>query len=468
MKFILPAQVRIHGVTPQIVNVNKDADMNNRSRSILAMACALVITGACKSLSIAVTAVPTEAIPLPTASAAAPPAFINDTTPSPTDISIPPNDAPSPTLTGPFIQHFAVGDQIDITSIQMITASHGWAVGGQDEKSDHVFTTQDGGATWRDVTPPEPVSNSDSDISALGFFRDTTAAWVIYGAPYGSPLDISAIRIWRTADAGATWEYSSAPAPERMEAFVPNFLTFADAQHGWLMAILGAGMMHQYVAIYSTVDGGVTWNKILDPSSDADIQSFPKTGLVFSDAQNGWLTRDAQGVEDSPHVFRTVDGGAAWSRIDLPTPTDKPTLFADYACGTYAPNLFPSGILVVAMKCMDKASYQKQLNFQYVSNDNGQTWTALALPADYEIGDWSSLYYFDANNGFAFGRNIYQTSDGGKTWTFVRQVNWDGQFTFINQTVGWAVARADSNIALVSTTNGGANWNIVKPFVVAP
>jgi photosystem II stability/assembly factor-like uncharacterized protein len=232
------------------------------------------------------------------------------------------------------------------------------------------------------------------------------------------------------------------------------------------MVYLGAGMMHNYVAIFATNDGGATWTDILDPFTDGGIQSFPKTDMVFMDAKTGWLTRDGNGVDPIPHVFRTTDGGVTWNRLDLSAPIQMPNLFTDYACGTYTANRFSPTSAIFAMKCEDMATFQKQLNFQYATTDGGQTWQILPLPAGYSISAINDgLLYFDPSYGFALGRNIYQTTDGGQTWTLIKQVNWDGQFSFVSMNLGWAVARNEGEIALVRTNNGGAKWEIVNPFV---
>ena len=55
--------------------------------------------------------------------------------------------------------------------------------------------------------------------------------------------------------------------------------------------------------------------------------------------------------------------------------------------------------------------------------------------------------------------------DGGRSWDFVKTVQWDGQFSFVSDQVGWAVARQGEALALVSTTNGGRTWNLLKPSI---
>ena len=56
-----------------------------------------------------------------------------------------------------------------------------------------------------------------------------------------------------------------------------------------------------------------------------------------------------------------------------------------------------------------------------------------------------------AERGWALGRDIYRTVDGGATWSFVHAVTWDGQFSFVDDQHGWAVARNEQEIALVRT-----------------
>ncbi len=404
-------------------------------------------------------------LPLAKPTATQPPVIVPSNTPAAQEIP-PTVAAPTPALSGPAIQHLVGGDSISISYVHMADTSRGWAIGGESGASDHVFRTQDAGQTWSDVTPPEPAPPAGESVAALGFFKDASSGWVIYG-PGGMGVIPPFVFIWYTHDGGVTWQYSAADTSASFEFFVPMYLTFVGEQNGWLMAAVGAGMMKQNVVIFSTSDGGATWTKILDPFGDNGIQSFPKTGLVFADAQNGWLTRDANGVDSIPHVFRTTDAGVTWNRLDLPAPSDKPNLFTDYACGTYTPNVFAPASIVVAMKCLDVATYQKQLNFQYATTDGGAAWQILLLPAGYSMGAVNDgLLYFDLNYGFALGRSIFQTTDGGKNWTLIKQVNWDGQFSFINMNTGWAVARSDSDIAFVSTTTGCAKWALINPYIV--
>jgi len=95
----------------------------------------------------------------------------------------------------------------------------------------------------------------------------------------------------------------------------------------------------------------------------------------------------------------------------------------------------------------------------YTTLDGGETWTSNPFPGD-------SLAFIDADLGWGLGRDVYMTEDGGQTWVHVKAVSWDGQFSFIDDQLGWAVARLGDETALVKTVDGGLTWAQLTPRVV--
>jgi photosystem II stability/assembly factor-like uncharacterized protein len=59
---------------------------------------------------------------------------------------------------------------------------------------------------------------------------------------------------------------------------------------------------------------------------------------------------------------------------------------------------------------------------------------------------------------------MYETRDGGETWELIKTVSWDGQFSFIDEQNGWAIARNQDEIALVRTEDGGRTWSQLDPI----
>jgi len=408
----------------------------------------------------AATAVPPTATEVPPTVTPVPPTA---TSVPPTATAVPPTAVPTATGVPPLAT--PVGKAIDITYIHMADLSTGWGIGGKNKASDHVYRTKDGGQTWRDVTPAHPAV--PAGVEFLGYFKDANTGWVVFGPAFGAAIPAN-IHVWSTFDGGATWAAGPvSTAASSGESFSPSLLTFADKKHGWLMVVLGAGMMHQYVALYGTSDGGLTWNTLISPSlNDGGIQSFPKTGMGFADALNGWLTRDGEGVDMTPHVFKTADGGASWQRIDLPTPAGKPNFFTNYVCGSYSPNVFSAKAVTVALKCLDAVNYKTERDYVYSTTDGGSTWKAYALPDTYIMGE--GLLFLDANIGVALGKKIFKTDDGGKTWIYAGDVSWVGQFSYVDISHAWAVARNPDTgeIALVKTSNTAGPWKMLYPVMV--
>ncbi len=383
-----------------------------------------------------------------------------------TEPSVPTEVSPT-TIQGPVIARLTPSRGFDLGYVHMLDAKQGWGTGGLSQAQDHVFRTQTGGQTWSDVTPPQPIPNDGTALAALGFFQDSSHAWVAYGPANPGPAP-DGIRVWFTDNGGSTWSYGVVDATGvSAEVFLPLYLDFPDSEHGRLLVLLGGGMNHAYSAVFATDDGGKTWRDILDPSTDNDIQSFEKTGMFFEDAQTGWLTRDAQGVDSTPHIIETKDGGVSWRRIDLPAPSTTSNWFDDHACGTYAPIAFSTQAVLVLAKCVDTATFKLEQDYLYSTSDSGQTWQSAAMPSGFTVADppAGGLFFTTNQTGMALGRRIYRTDDGGTTWSSGKQVDWEGQFSFVDLNTGWAVARNAGQIAFVRTSDGGQSWQEIHPVV---
>lgn len=337
-----------------------------------------------------------------------------------------------------------------ITYLHRTSLTEGWAIGGDGDLSDRILRTDDGGDTWQDVTPPEPEATSDEPPkSASAYFLNSDLAWVTYTGQ---------TTVWATSDAGASWQSGQTKYPGTLASMI----SFADPTHGWLMRSLELGVGHEYVSLSRTTNGGVTWEGLVDPYTSADLQSCGKTAMVFFDERTGWVTYDCGGLYAIPFLDWTVDGGSTWHTVELPPPAGKPDLFdASLACDTDGPALFSpiSGALVVT--CRRSGEPAESDVFLYTTRDQGLNWLASPYPG-------GRLHMFNVDEGLALGREIYRTRDGGKSWTKIKTVEWDGQFSFVDDTAGWAVARSGDEIALVATTDGGRSWRQLAPIVAAP
>ena len=355
----------------------------------------------------------------------------------------------------------------------MIHESIGWAIGGEQDPGDRLLRTRDGGLTWQDISPP--YLSADETVPGKiknAFFLDSTSAWVaVYYLPQSDPPEgfQQYLAIWRTKNGGLNWAvsdpielYIALLGPVESQIFdpsLPPLMQFLSADHGWiLIRDSRPGMLKYFAWMYTTSDGGQQWKKVFDPESDL-LQMGIKTGMNFIDDETGWSTTELEPV-GVPFFRHTSDGGSNWTEFWLPPPEFDPDLveYPSWCGNQHSPHLFSptSGMLVV--DCMIPEETVQPADILYITADSGRNWRANPYPG-------GVLQMLNPRVGWALSRDIYQTIDGGLTWEKIKTVNWDGQFDFVNEQTGFAVARSESRVALVRTFNAGRTWEILKPVL---
>ncbi len=142
------------------------------------------------------------------------------------------------------------------------------------------------------------------------------------------------------------------------------------------------------------------------PSSSINAPIVASPGLAFIhmvDEKNGW------GITDTK-VVRTDDGGVTWYDV---TPPNPPPL--GYSARAEFLDEMHGWVLVADTSNPNAGTL-------YRTSDGGVSWTPLSVP--FGSGE---LHFVDPNNGWAMadlgagagsmGIAIFQTTDGGQTWT---------------------------------------------------
>jgi len=445
-----------------------------KGNEIFKLTLGLAVSGVLISCGVAPTAIPTS---VPTAEPVLPTEGLSTATLAPTTVE--PSQTPSPAETATETEqptgtlviptaapaaspHFKNGEKLRLDYIHMVSTTDGWGISGR-----YVLTTADGGKSWREVTPPEPIQ-AGAKARAFGVFPDRQRAWILYGvnspdSPYPSYQIDPEASVWTTNDGGQTWR-PSAPLSHDVNA-EDMWAEFAalNGSNGWMLlrgVYVGAGT-HYVADFFQTSDGSATWNLI-----QGDF-NWDYTGIVFTDQKNGWLTWQTTGAyAPAPPAYAvTGDGGLNWDFRELPPPNDQPDLFDKYDyCEPYQPNLLSVESVRLLVACFDFYSPpHHHVSYLYSSEDAGQNWTIDPLPAKVNASN-DTLIFFDKQNSLLLGRDMYQSDDGGRTWSLIKTVNWDGQFSFVDDQNGWAIATNDNHeAALVQTTNGGKNWSQINP-----
>ncbi len=171
--------------------------------------------------------------------------------------------------------------------------------------------------TDRPDAPPDPPTTTAQSIESTALFIgisivDEATAWISgTGGQYA-----------RTTDGGRQWRAGRVPGADSLQF---RDVHAFNAQSALLMSI-GNGDQSR---IYKTTDAGATWDRVFtneDPEGFFDCMDFwdDSTGLAFSDSFDGAF-----------YLIKTTDGGASWGRIPpdvLPAPLPGEGSFA--ASGT--------------------------------------------------------------------------------------------------------------------------------------
>jgi photosystem II stability/assembly factor-like uncharacterized protein len=213
--------------------------------------------------------------------------------------------------------------------------------------------------------------------------------------------------VWKSTNGGSSWSPLGDLLPNlavsslAIHPLTPNVL-YAGTGEGFfnLDGVRGAG-------IFKTVDGGATWSR-LAATNTADF--FYVNDIVISAARNMVYAATAKGV------FRSANGGATWTKIystsvkggclDLALRTDQPADILFASCGTF----------VQAFVVRNTAA-QASSTWTTVLRDPGMGRTALAIaPSNRKV-----IYALAASNKqgtFNQGlHGVFRSTDGGGTWT---------------------------------------------------
>ena len=333
-----------------------------------------------------------------------------------------------------------------LVSIQFLNELDGWGV-----TETQGVRTNDGGVTWYNVTPPNVV---ETGYSVEIFALDSSRFWMqkpdFNNYPNSGFLNI-------TSDGGITWTTITVP-------FSGARITFLDAKDGWALADLGAGAGSNAVAVYQTGDGGITWVQtyINDPNHPNAGDSLPLGGLKSDIIPINMQSAFVSGVtyaSGSVYLYRTDDGGHAWSPVNVQVPPGTENAQMGIEDGAMKMVSASEGFLLV------RIAGNNTQTAVYITTDAGKTWSLTpTLIPESGRADFLSAQEAVVYNGAQF----YVTKDAARTWSIIPpDVVFGDTLTgmdFASAASGWVVTLDPTgHRSFYRTTDGGATWFPVIP-----
>lgn len=163
-----------------------------------------------------------------------------------------------------------------------------------------VFTTSDGGATWRRAEIPVPTGNGWDSVPKL-----------VMGIACNAPGCFNVIikgpathAIARSTDNGSSWRLTYPMVKPGFDSVVFGAMSFkyVDSLHGFAAGFSRSPMSSRF--LFGTNDAGASW-QVLD-SGEVAPGEWPLE-MSFSSPSTGVSGANA-------YIYSTTDGGATWNR----------------------------------------------------------------------------------------------------------------------------------------------------------
>ena len=312
-----------------------------------------------------------------------------------------------------------------------------------------VWKTEDYGQSWKNI------SDGYFDTPSIGAINvSSTNPNLIYVGTGSDGLRsnvISGKGIYKSNDAGKTWEFSGLPDAGQIGAVEidPN-----NEEIVFASVIGNAFKANEERGIYRTTDGGKNWDQVYaisDTTGFVDLEFHPNnSNTIYAAAwraeRKPW-TIISGGDENG--IYRTEDGGNQWKKIGKGLPAEMGKI--DLAVSGDDPDRLYALVETIDTLRGLYMSVDRGENFSFQSNKKGLTdrpFYYCNVEADRH----------NADKVYVNSTRFYRSADAGKSWSTLRTPHGDNHDIWISPIDSNLIIQSNDGGANVSF-NGGKTWS---------
>jgi photosystem II stability/assembly factor-like uncharacterized protein len=319
-------------------------------------------------------------------------------------------------------------DYLFLLTVKFIDVNTGF-IGGGYSYQNIIFKTTDGGDTWTELTlstnliRKEQYQGEQTFIYKSGginsiFFNNSMIGYAVGGNGYGWDR-----KIFSTTDGGLTWNRKYIGWEEN------GLISVSGNSQGQALAVGFTG------TIFITENDGNSWQQILSGNRLACSSGDDLYSVFCISEEVGWAVgfRASCLGGGGNIVLKTTNGGKIW----------KTQLIDQHEGGRIRSVCFINEYLGWAVGDGTSPFYK--------TTDGGENWTEGG-------GRYSSIFFTDQYTGWAtddeYNNGIYKSTDGGVTWIQKSSIS-TSSLHFSNIDNGWAVGECGR---ILKSTDGGETW----------